>query len=77
MAGGLGGDTLLPSEENLARGPQWQSLEGMSGESEEDVTQEKDAGEPVADSVMRGEHEGAVRLPDGAVQRGTEEPDRE
>ena len=59
---GLGGDTLLRSEENLARGPQWQSLEGMSGESEEDVTQEKDAGGAVADSVMRGEDEGAVRL---------------
>jgi hypothetical protein len=59
---GLGGGTLLRSEENLARGPQWQSLEGMSGESEEDVTQEKDAGGAVADSVMRGEDEGAVRL---------------
>jgi hypothetical protein len=34
----------------------------MSAESEEDVTQEKDAGRAVADSVVRGEDEGAVRL---------------
>ena len=34
----------------------------MSGEGEEDVTQEKDAGGAIADSVMRGEDEGAVRL---------------
>jgi hypothetical protein len=34
----------------------------MSAESEEDVTQEKDAGGAVADSVMRGEDEDAVRL---------------
>src|SRR5258707_9309838 len=34
----------------------------MSAESEEDVTQKEDAGGAVADSVMRGEDEGAVRL---------------
>jgi hypothetical protein len=34
----------------------------MSAESEEDVTQKEDAGGAVADSVMRGENEGAVRL---------------
>jgi hypothetical protein len=34
----------------------------MSAESEEHVTQEKDTGGTVADSVMRGEDEGAVRL---------------
>ena len=34
----------------------------MSAESEEDVTQEKDAGGAVADGVMRGEDEGTVRL---------------
>ena len=34
----------------------------MSAESEEHVTQEKDAGGAVADSVMRGEDEDAVRL---------------
>jgi len=58
---GLGGGTLLRSEENFAGGRQSQSLEGMSAESEEDVTQEKDAGGAVANSVM-GEDEGAVRL---------------
>jgi hypothetical protein len=58
----LGGGALLPSEENFARRRQWQSLEGTSAESEEDVTQEKDAGGSVADSVMRGEDEGAMRL---------------
>jgi hypothetical protein len=35
----------------------------MSAESEEHVTQEKDAGGAVADSVMRREDEGAVCLP--------------
>jgi hypothetical protein len=59
---GLGGGALLRSEENLARGRQWQSLEGMSAESEEDVTQEKDEGDAVGNSVMRGEDEDAVRL---------------
>jgi hypothetical protein len=59
---GLGGSALLRSEENFARGLQWQSLEGMSAQSEEDVTQEKDAGGAVADSMVRGEDEGAVRL---------------
>jgi hypothetical protein len=34
----------------------------MPAEGEEDVTQEKDAGGAIADSVMRGEDEGAVRL---------------
>jgi hypothetical protein len=34
----------------------------MSAEREEDVTQEKDAGGAVADSVMRGEDKRAVRL---------------
>jgi hypothetical protein len=34
----------------------------MSAESEEDVTKEKDAGGSVADCVMRGKDEGAVRL---------------
>jgi hypothetical protein len=34
----------------------------MSAEGDEDVTQEKDAGGAVADSVMRGEDEGTVRL---------------
>jgi hypothetical protein len=34
----------------------------MSAESEEDVAKEKDAGGAVADSVMRGEDEGALRL---------------
>jgi hypothetical protein len=52
----------LRSEENFARGRQWQSRERMSAESEEHVTQEKDAGGAVADSVMRGEDEDAVRL---------------
>jgi hypothetical protein len=58
----LGGGALLRSEENFARGRQWQSLEGTSAESEEDVTEEIDAGGSVADSVMRGEDEGAMRL---------------
>jgi hypothetical protein len=35
---GLVGGTLLRSEENFARGCQWQSPEGLSAESEEDVT---------------------------------------
>jgi hypothetical protein len=34
----------------------------MSAESEEDVTQDKDYGNAVGDSVMRGEDEDAVRL---------------
>jgi hypothetical protein len=34
----------------------------MSAKSEEDVTQEKDAGGAIADSVMRGEDKGAVCL---------------
>jgi hypothetical protein len=34
----------------------------MSAESEEDVTQEKDAGGAVADGVLRGEDEDALRL---------------
>jgi hypothetical protein len=34
----------------------------MSTEGEEDVTQKKDAGGAVADSVVRGEDEGALRL---------------
>jgi hypothetical protein len=34
----------------------------MPAEGEEDVTQEKDARGAIADSVMRGEDEGAVRL---------------
>ena len=52
----------MRSEEVFARGRQWQSRERMSAESEEHVTQEKDAGGAVADSVMRGEDEDAVRL---------------
>ncbi len=59
---GLGGGALLRSEESFARGRQWQNHEIMSTESEEDVTQKKDAGGAVADSVMRGEDEDAVRL---------------
>ena len=59
---GLGGGALLRSEESFARGRQGQSLEVMSAESEEDVTQKKDAGGTVANSVMRGEDEGAVHL---------------
>jgi hypothetical protein len=59
---GLGGGTLSRSEENFARGHQWESLEAMSAESEEHVTEEKDAGGAVADSMMGGEDEGAVRL---------------
>jgi hypothetical protein len=43
----------------------------MSGESEEDVTQKKDAGGAVADGVMRGEDERAVCLV--MEQCGTEE----
>jgi hypothetical protein len=58
----LGRGALLRSEENFAGWRQWQNLEGMSAESEEDVTQKKDAGGAVADSVMRGEDEDAVRL---------------
>jgi hypothetical protein len=58
----LGGGALMRSEENFARGRQWQSLEGASAESVEDVTQEKDVRGAVADSVMRGEDEAAVRL---------------
>jgi hypothetical protein len=34
----------------------------MSTESEEDVTEEKDAGGAIANSVMRGEDKRAVRL---------------
>ena len=59
---GFGGGALLRSEENFARGRQWQSFEDMPAESEECITQKKDAGGAVADSVMRGEDEGAVRL---------------
>jgi hypothetical protein len=59
---GLTGGALLRSEENFAGGRQWQGLEDMSAESEKDVTQKKDAGGAVADRVMRGEDEGAVRL---------------
>jgi hypothetical protein len=62
MAGGLGGGTLLRSEENLARGRQWQSLEVISAESEQDVTQEKDNGDAIGNSVMRGKDERAVRF---------------
>jgi hypothetical protein len=58
----LGGGALSRSEETFARWRQRQSLEDMSAESEQDVTQEKDAGGAVADSVMRGEDEGAVCL---------------
>jgi hypothetical protein len=58
----LGGGTLLRSEEILAGGRQWQGLERVSAESEEDVAQEKDAGGAVADSVMRGKDEDAMRL---------------
>src|SRR5258708_33115753 len=58
----LGGGALLRSEENFARGGQGQGLEGMSAESEQDVTQEKEAGRAGADSVMRGEDEDAMRL---------------
>ena len=54
---GLGGGALLRSEENFARGHQWQSFEGMSAESEEDVTQEKDERDAVGNSVMGGENE--------------------
>jgi hypothetical protein len=68
---GLGGGALLRSEESFARGRQWQSLEGMSAKREEHVAQEKDAGGAVADSVMRGEDEDAVRLL--MEQYGTEE----
>jgi len=59
---GLGGGALLRSEESFARGRQWQSLEGMSAESEEDVTQKKDEREAVGNSVMGREDEDAVRL---------------
>jgi hypothetical protein len=34
----------------------------MSAEREEDITQEKDAGGAIANSVMRGEDEGTLRL---------------
>ena len=50
-----GGGTLLGSEENFARGRQWESLERLSAESEEHVTEEKDAGGAVADGAMGGE----------------------
>jgi hypothetical protein len=59
---GLAGSTLLRSEEHLAGWCQRKSLEDMSAESEEDVAKEKDKGNAVGDSVMRGEDEGAVRL---------------
>jgi hypothetical protein len=59
---GLGRGALLRSAENLTRGRQWQGLEGISAEGEEDVTQKKDQGNAVGDSVMRGEDEDAVRL---------------
>jgi hypothetical protein len=59
---GFGGGTLLRSEENFARGRQWQSFEVMSAEGEEEVAKEKDAGGAVAHSMMGGEDEGAVRL---------------
>jgi hypothetical protein len=59
---GLGGGALLRSEENFARGRQWQIRERMSAESKEYVTQEKDAGGAVADSAMRGQNKDAVRL---------------
>ena len=52
----------MRSEENFARTRQRQSLERMSAESEEHVTQEKDARGAIADSVMRGEDEDAARL---------------
>ena len=39
----LGRGALSRSEENFARRRQWQSLEDTSAESQEDVTQEKDA----------------------------------
>jgi len=57
---GLVGGTLLRSEENFARWRQSQSLEGVSAEGEEDVTQKKDAGRSIADSVVRGEDEGGM-----------------
>jgi len=59
---GLGGGALLRSQENLARGRQWQSPEVMSAENEEDVTQEKDEREAVRNSVMGGEDQDAVRV---------------
>ena len=59
---GFRGGALLRSEENFGRGRQWQSFERMPVESQQHVTQEKDTGGAVADSVMRGEDEGAVRL---------------
>jgi hypothetical protein len=52
----------LRSEENFARGRQGQRLGNISAESEEHVTQEKDAGGAIADGVMRGEDKGAVRF---------------
>jgi hypothetical protein len=58
----LGRSALLRSEKNLARWRQWKSLKDMSAENEEDVTQEKDAGGPIADRVMRGEDEGTLCL---------------
>jgi hypothetical protein len=59
---GFGGGALLRAEESFARGRQCQSFDGSSAESEKDVTQKKDARRSVADSVMRGEDERAVRL---------------
>jgi len=59
---GLSGRTLLCSEEHFAGRRQRQSLERKPTESEEHVTQEKDAGGAIADCVMRGEDESAVRF---------------
>jgi hypothetical protein len=58
----LGRSALLRSEKNLARWRQWKRLKNMSAENEKDVTQEIDAGGPIADSVMRGEDEGTLCL---------------
>jgi hypothetical protein len=69
---GLGGSALSRSTENFARWRERQSLKDMSAEREEDITQEKDAGGAIANSVMRGEDEGALRLlmeQDGAKER--------
>jgi hypothetical protein len=52
----------LRSEENLARGRQWQNHEILSAECEEDVTQNKHQRDAVGNSVMGREDEDAVRL---------------
>jgi hypothetical protein len=52
----------LCSKETFAGGRQPQTLEDISAEGEEHVTQEKDAGGAVADSVMGREDKDAVRL---------------